>query len=258
MPILKPEKVAAAECVAALREIAPDVGVVVAFGQFIPKSVRELPSCGYTLNAHASLLPRHRGAAPIVHAILAGDEETGISVMRVEREMDAGAVAFARRTEIGADENAGALGERLAQMAASAMVDAIDAVADDTLHFETQRHGDATIAPKVTRADARLDFSQSADALVRRIRAMAPTPGGYCLWQGERLRLLGARADEPCEGPPGRVVCDEGGLRIVTGRGSLVPLRLQRAGGKDLAVAEFQRGRGLRNGEQLTMDEEGI
>ena len=109
VPLLRPERVGDAGVVAALRELAPDLGVVVAFGQFLPKTIRELPRLGYGINAHASLLPRHRGAAPIAHAILAGDAETGISVMRVEREMDAGAVCLVKRTPIGADETTGGL-----------------------------------------------------------------------------------------------------------------------------------------------------
>ena len=105
LPLLRPEKVGDAEVVEALRALEPDIGVVVAFGQFIPKKVRELPRCGYLINAHASLLPKYRGAGPIAHAILNGEHETGISVMKIEREMDAGDVTRVHRTPIGPDEN---------------------------------------------------------------------------------------------------------------------------------------------------------
>ncbi|MCQ3939358.1 MAG: hypothetical protein DPW18_20280, partial [Chloroflexi bacterium] len=149
---------------------------------------------GFLLNAHASLLPRHRGAAPIAHAILAGDAETGISVMRVEREMDAGAVALVRRTPIGPDETTGALEERLAQLAADAIEEAVARQAAGGLTWREQDPSQATLAPKLTADDARLDWRGPAAALARKVRAMAPRPGAWTTWEGERLRILHARA----------------------------------------------------------------
>jgi len=125
VPLLQPERVGDATVVGEIARHTPDLGVVVAFGQFIPKAVRELPRLGYLVNGHASLLPRHRGAAPIQHAILAGDAETGVSVMRVEREMDAGAVMLLKRTPIGATEDSGALSARLAALTADALAEAL-------------------------------------------------------------------------------------------------------------------------------------
>jgi methionyl-tRNA formyltransferase len=252
VPLLRPERVGDAAVVAALAELGADLGVVVAFGQFLPKSVRTLPRQGFLVNAHASLLPRHRGAAPVAHAILAGDAETGISVMRVEREMDAGPVALVRRTPIGADEDAGALEERLAALAADAIAEAVDRAAAGTLAWTPQDGSRATFAPKLGPDDARLDWREPAAALARRVRAMAPRPGAFTDWRGERLRILAARADlAPAKDPPGTVRLGVGALRVATGAGWLVPTRLQRAGGVPIAADAFLRGRPFDDGARL-------
>jgi methionyl-tRNA formyltransferase len=237
-----------------LRALEPELGIVVAFGQFLPKAVRELPRAGFLLNAHASLLPRHRGAAPIAHAILAGDAETGISVMRVDREMDAGPVALVRRTAVGPDDTTGALEERLAQLAADAIEEAVARHAAGGLAWREQDASLATLAPKITVEDAKLDWRGPAAALGRKVRAMAPRPGAWSVWEGERLRILRARVlAEPAVEAPGtvRAGAPDAPLRIATGSGWLAPLVLQRAGGRPLAVADFQRGRTIADGARL-------
>jgi methionyl-tRNA formyltransferase len=256
IPLLRPERVGDPGCVTALEAHAPDLGVVVAFGQFIPKPVRELPRLGYLVNAHASLLPRHRGAAPIAHAILAGDAKTGISVMRVEREMDAGAVALVRETPIGDNEDAGALTERLGVLAADAIAEAVQQIAAGTVVWTDQDHARATVAPKIGKHDAQLDFGQGAATLVRQVRAMAPSPGAVTTLEGEPLRILAAsaRADSANEAPGTARRDDAGNLRIATADGWLVPTRIQRAGGKPLEVHAFLRGRPLQDGTVLGGD----
>ncbi len=252
--LLRPERVGEPGCLAALREHAPDLGVVVAFGQFLPRSVRELPRVGYLINAHASLLPRHRGAAPVQRAILAGDERTGISVMRIEREMDAGPVASMHETPIREDDDAGSLLERLSGIAAEAILEAVEEIAAGSIRFQEQDESRATLAPKIEKADTRLDFAAPADELVRRVQAMAPSPGAVTALDGEPLRILAARAgsDGAVGDPPGTVRRDaEGALRIATGSGWLLPLRVQRAGGKALAIEDFLRGRPVEDGSVL-------
>jgi methionyl-tRNA formyltransferase len=254
LPLVRPERVGEPEVVEALRAWRPDLGVVAAFGQFLPKSVRELPAEGYLINAHASLLPRHRGAAPIARAILEGDPRTGISVMRVEREMDAGAVALVRATPIGPDEDCGSLTARLAGLARDAVAEAIEQIADGSVRWTQQDHGAATLAPKLTREDARLDWHDAAAALARRVRAMAPRPGAVTQLDGEPLRILAARAIEgEARGRPGEVqrASGEWPVRVSTGSGWLAPLRLQRAGARPLDVAEFLRGRPIDEGTIL-------
>lgn len=243
--LLRPERVGAPEVEQALHEAAPDLGVVVAFGQFIPKRIRELPTRGYLVNAHASLLPRLRGAAPIARAILEGEPETGISVMRVEREMDGGAVALVRRTAIGPDENEGELSARLAQLAADAIAEAVDEAAEDRIRWTPQDPSGATLAPKLTRADAQLDFREPAEQLVRRVRAMAPRPGATAWLEGEPLRVLSARAHGgTVDADPGSLRLRDG-LRIATGEGWFEPLVLQRAGKRALDADAFLRGQPL-------------
>jgi methionyl-tRNA formyltransferase len=252
LPLLGPERVGDPEVVAALRERAPDLGVVVAFGQFLPRAVRELPRLGYLVNAHASLLPRHRGAAPIARAILDGDEETGISVMRVEREMDAGPVALVRHTRIRTGETAGELESRLAALAADALAEAIEQIAEGDVRWAEQDPAFATLAPKLGRAEAELDCREPAEALARRVRALAPRPGAVVRLDGGPLRLLGAHASpDAASDPPGTVRVVDGELRIATASGWLVPTRLQRPGGRPLEAAAFLRGHPIDDGARL-------
>lgn len=253
IPVLRPERVGDAAFAETLRGFDADLGIVVAFGQFLPKRIRELPRRGYLINAHASILPRHRGAAPIAHAILAGDAESGVSVMRVEREMDAGPSAVVHRTEVGADETTGALTERLAAIAADAIAEAVDLVATDRIVWTPQDDARATLAPKLGPDDARLDFHDTAIALARRVRAMAPRPGAFTTLAGERMRVLAARAlDDHCADAPGTLrVGGAAPLRIATSAGWLAPRIVQRAGGKPLDVDVFLRGNPLADGARL-------
>jgi methionyl-tRNA formyltransferase len=252
-PLLRPESVNAAEFAADLRAFEPDLGVVVAFGQFIPKRIRELPRLGYLINGHASLLPRFRGAAPIAHTILAGDAETGVSVMRLEREMDAGPVAAMRRLRIGPDETTGSLTERLARLTADVVGDTVEEIAADRVTWASQDDSLATLAPKLEREDARLDFSQPAASLVLRVRAMAPKPGAFAMEGGQPVRILAAEAvSGPSQDAPGTArIAEDGALRIATGDGWLVPRVLQRPGGRALDVRDFQRGRPISDGARL-------
>lgn len=260
LPLLRPERVGDAEVLSELRAQAPDLGVVVAFGQFLPRAVRELPRRGYLINGHASLLPRWRGAAPIAHAILAGDTRTGICVMRVEREMDAGPVALRAELEIGPDEDAGALSLRLSHLCADAVARAVDAIAEDRIAWTEQDFAGVTFAPKLGADEARLDWRDAAEALARRVRAFGPSPGAWTLLRGERLRILAARAEpERCSDAPGtlRVAVPHADarrrsiLRIATGAGWLVPTRVQRAGGRPMDVDAFLRGHPLSDGTVL-------
>ena len=252
LPLLRPEKVGDAEIVEALAAWGADVGVVVAFGQFIPKKIRELPSRGYLINAHASLLPAYRGAAPIARVILDGQSETGISVMRVEKEMDSGAVALVVRTPVGSQENTLELSERLSVLAAHAIEEAVDQIAEGTIAWTEQDVSRATFAAKIEKSDSLLDLRESAVALANRSHALSPKPGGALtlVVPGEEdLVLKISRADtQPGEaGEPGTIDLAEEDvpLRIATGDGWLVPLVLQRPGGKPLPVADFLRGYSL-------------
>lgn len=252
--ILQPESAADPTFQQRLRALEPDIGVVVAFGQFLPKAVRELPRRGYLLNGHASLLPRHRGAAPIAHAILSDDPQTGVSIMKIVREMDAGPVALARSLEIGPSENAGDLSARLAQLAAELLCEALDSLAAEKLVFKEQDVQRATAAPKIGPEDAHIDWSESAEAIVRQVRAMAPKPGAVTELGDDRLRILEAVSEPGDAGAtPGLVSRrgDDEALCIATGQGWLLPRSVQRAGGRALAIDAFLRGREIPNGTKL-------
>lgn len=252
-PLLRPESVSTAGFAEELRRFEPDLGIVAAFGQFIPKRIRELPSLGYLINGHASLLPRFRGAAPIAHAILAGDAETGVSVMRLEREMDAGPVAAMRSIGIGPDETTGSLTERLARLTADAVADTVEEIAAGRVAWTPQDDSLATLAPKLERDDARLNFAEPAAALVRRVRAMAPRPGAFAMEGDRPLRILAAEAiSGSSDDAPGTArVAEDGSLRIAAGEGWLAPRILQRPGGRALEVRDFQRGRPISDGARL-------
>jgi len=271
IPLIRPERVGDADVVDQLRALRPDLGIVVAFGQFLPKKVRELPSRGYLINAHASLLPKYRGASPIGQAILDGESETGVSVMRVEREMDAGPVALVMRTKIEPRENTAELSSRLAEIAATAIEQSVERIADEEIEWTPQDAGLATIAPKLEKSDAVLDLRESARALACRIHALSPKPGGALtvvsgsgettlklsradvmpfdstntIAEGTSKPTLGTIELNPrsnVEGNVERNVVERVILRIATGDGWLVPLVIQRAGGKPLPIADFLRG----------------
>ncbi len=263
LPLFRPERVGNPVVVESLTALTPDLGVVVAFGQFLPKKIRALPSHGYLINAHASLLPKYRGASPIAQAILDGETETGISVMRVEREMDAGPVALVERTPIGAQENTAELSARLAEIAANAIAKTVDAIAQGEVVWTQQDAKRATIAPKLEKADSLLDLRQSARSLARRIHALSPRPAGSLRLaaggQQEILKLSRADVQSFEEGEvasPGTIERDSGGhpLRIATGEGWLVPLLLQRPGGRALPVSEFLRGYPLADGARFSAE----
>ena len=225
-----------------------------AVGQFIPRRVRELPRSGYCINGHASLLPRWRGAAPIQRAILAGDAETGVCVMRVEREMDAGPVAARTALAIGADETAGELSERMAAATAQLLAEVVDGVAAGDVAWEPQPLEGITLAPKLERNESELDFREPAAALARCVRAFAPEPGARARLDDEPLRILSARAlDAPCTAPPGSVEREGDALRVATGSGWLELLALQRPGKRALDAAAFLRGRPVGEGARFAL-----
>ena len=245
LPLLRPESVGEADAETWLRARKPEIGVVVAFGQFLPRRIRELPARGYLINAHASLLPRHRGAAPIQRAILAGDSETGVSVMRVEREMDAGAVALTGRVPIDDTSEGGELSLRLAALSAQLIAETLAQIARGEEHWTPQDPAAATQAPKLGPDDFRIDWRQAAPVITRQVRALAPSPGAHTLHAGERLRVLAASSEPgPAPGPAGRVSYAPGEpLRVSTGEGWLLPRIVQRTGGKVLEIDAYLRGR---------------
>jgi len=221
-----------------------DAAVVVAYGLILPKAILSTPRLG-CLNIHASLLPRWRGAAPIQRAILAGDAETGITIMQMDEGLDTGPMLLQERTPIGADETGATLHDRLAAMGAHMIVAALDGLAKGKLSPTPQPADGATYAAKLTREEARLDWRQPAAALERQVRAFDPWPGAWFEIPGEsgpeRVRVLKARIGGKVAATPGAVL--EGTLSVACGDGmSLDLVEVQRAGRKPMGAAEFLRG----------------
>jgi len=235
IPVATPHSLKSDEEQAALAALAPDVAVVAAYGLILGQAILDAPRLG-CLNVHASLLPRWRGAAPIQRAILAGDAETGVTIMRMERGLDTGPMLARAATPIDG-KTAGELTEELAAMGAALMVEAL---ADpEAWRAEPQDEAVASYAAKIDKAEARLDFGLHAVAVERAIRAFNPAPGAFAEYAGERIRVLAAEAVSG-EGAPGEVLDDR--LTIACAKGAIRPDLLQRAGRGAMRVDELLRG----------------
>lgn len=218
------------------RALELDVAVVAAYGLILPQPILEAPRHG-CLNVHASLLPRWRGAAPVQRAILAGDEETGVTIMQMERGLDTGPMLAVRRTPI-AKKNAGELTAELAGIGANLMVDVLGRLTG--ISPVPQPEGpEISYAPKVEKAEARIDFSRSAEEVERQIRAFAPAPGAFFEYAGERIKIHSAEVLAE-SGPPGKV--HNYALTITCGTGAIRPKVVQRAGRNPMSVEELLRG----------------
>jgi methionyl-tRNA formyltransferase len=236
---------AARERIAAAR---PEALVVAAYGMILPQQVLDLPPQG-ALNVHASLLPRWRGAAPIQRALLAGDAETGVTIMRMDAGLDTGPVYARQAIPIGQDDDSGSLHDRLAALGAQMMLGVLDEVAAGRARLEAQPEQGVTYAKKIEKSESQLDWSLSANELERAVRAFRPFPGASSVLAGEPVKIWRARADAH-SGKVGEILAvDDDAIVIGCGRGALVVSELQRAGGRRLSAAEFLRGKALRAGE---------
>lgn len=229
-----------------------DVGVVIAFGQILPRQILEIPRCG-CINIHASLLPRWRGAAPIQRALAAGDEETGVCLMQMDEGLDTGGVFCERRVLIQPRDTGATLHDTLAQLGATALSSELEKIATGSLRATPQASEGVTYAAKITSEECRLDWSKSAEELARLVRAFSPYPGCFSFWRGKRIKFLFARA-LPGSGAlvPGSIAVASGGrLEISCGTGLLAVEELQLEGKKRMTTEEFLRGTGLTEGEAL-------
>ncbi|ABI57967.1 methionyl-tRNA formyltransferase [Alkalilimnicola ehrlichii MLHE-1] len=253
LPVRQPESLRDPRAQAELAELAPDLMVVIAYGLILPQAVLQIPALG-CVNLHASLLPRWRGAAPIQRAILAGDDETGVCLMRMEAGLDTGPVLARARCPIGPRETGGSLHDRLAALAGTLLHDRLDDLLADRLPAQPQPEAGVCYADKLRKDEAWLDWRRDARQLDRQVRAFNPWPVAQTLCQGQVLRVWEA---EPVAAPagdaaPGTVVRADGdGIVVVAGEGALRLQTLQAAGGRPLGVREFLNGRALQAGERL-------
>ena len=246
LSVAQPVSLKTPEAQAALAAVRAEVMVVAAYGLILPQAVLNLPRHG-CLNIHASLLPRWRGAAPIQRAILAGDTDTGITIMQMDAGLDTGAMLLKKSLPITEDATAASLHDALAQLGAAAIVEALAHYA--TLTAEAQDARYATYAAKLSKEEARLDWEQDAATLARAVRGYNPAPGAWTLLDGAPLKIWAASVVD-AEGVPGAVLADDG-LVVACGRHALRITELQAAGSTRMSAAAFRAGRALATGHRL-------
>lgn len=255
LAVLQPERARDPAFLEELRRLEPDLIVVVAYGQLLPAAVLTLPPRG-CINVHASLLPKYRGAAPIQWAILNGESETGVTLMKMDEKLDTGDILTQRATAITPDDTAATLHDRLARIGAELLIETLGNIVNHTITARPQIEAQATYARKLIREDGRLDWSQSARSLWNRVRAFTPWPGAFTTLPGgtktRTLKIWRASVEEAVAGAPGAVAhADKAGIVVSCGSGALRIHELQLEGGRRLTAAEFLAGHPLHPGDRL-------
>src|SRR4029453_2055570 len=240
LEILQPARIKDPAAIEELRALKPDVIVVAAYGQILPRDVLEIPQLA-CLNVHASLLPRWRGAAPIQAAVAAGDRETGITIMYMDEGLDTGDILLQRNIEIQLNDTGGSLHDRLAQIAPEALLDFLEVFASGNAPRIPQDNGRATYAPKLKREHGLIDWSDSAEAIERKIRAYNPWPGAFMKIDSRNLKIFSASVVD-LNGQPGEILRSDKDLIIATGERALSLADVQLAGKRRMTAAEFLRG----------------
>jgi methionyl-tRNA formyltransferase len=247
LPVLTPATLRTADAEGIVRGHGADVAVVVAYGLMLPKPILEVFALG-AFNLHASLLPRWRGAAPIHRAIMAGDAETGVMVMRMEEGLDTGPVAMAERVPIGSDATTGDLHDRLARLGADLMVRALGALERDSLTLTPQAQAGVTYAGKIDKGETRIEWAQPWQQVHNHIRGLSPFPGAWFEHEGARIKVLRTTRGEG-SGAPGTMLDDT--LTIACAEGAVRILELQRAGRQAMKAEEFLRGADIAAGTRF-------
>jgi len=243
LPVYQPDSLRSPQALAVLQRAQPDVIVVAAFGEILRQNVLSLPPHG-CLNVHASLLPRHRGAAPVAAAILAGDAITGVTIMLMDSGLDTGPILAQAEERIRPEDTTSALTERLAQLGASLLAQTLPRWLRSELRPQPQDEALATYAPPIRKEDGLIDWTEPASAIERQVRAFDPWPGAYTYWRGRRLRITraGVLADWCGNEEPGTVLMTREGVAVATGEGALLLRDLQLEGKRCLDCVSFLRG----------------
>jgi methionyl-tRNA formyltransferase len=243
-PVLQPERIRTPEFVAELKAFQPDLGVVAAYGKILPDEVLAVPRLGM-INVHASLLPRYRGAAPVHRAVIDGEAETGVTIMRVVRALDAGPMFARVVTPIGPDDTSDVVEQRLATSGATLLVDVMDRMAAGSATEEPQDESQATYAPKITKDEGPIDWTLPARAIHNRVRGLYPWPHASTTIGGERTLILQSRPLEAAAtAPPGTVVdVTRDAIHVATGLGTLSLEQLKPEGRRAMSAREFLAGR---------------
>lgn len=254
--VLTPAKTSDPDFVDRLAELAPDAAPVVAYGGLIPPHLLDLPTHGW-INLHFSLLPAWRGAAPVQHALMAGDDVTGAATFRLEAGLDTGPVFGTMTETIRAEDTAGDLLDRLAQAGAQLLLATLDALEAGTAHAQPQPSDGVSLAPKITVDDVRIDWSRPAFAVDRLVRGASPAPGAWTTFRGERLKVLASRLptasapDDAEPAAPGMIRATKKQVFVAATGGEIELLRVQPQGKKDMAAADWARGTRIDAGEAL-------
>ncbi|MEW6671760.1 MAG: methionyl-tRNA formyltransferase [Thermodesulfobacteriota bacterium] len=253
LPVSQPESIRTVEFGRAVKALQPDVMVVVAFGQILPKSLLSVPSYG-SINIHASLLPKYRGPAPIQWAIINEEKQTGVTTMVMDEGLDTGDILLTEKTDILPEDTAGTLYDRLAGLGAELLGETLRRLGTGNIRPLPQDHRLSTYAPLLKKTDGQIDWSRPAHTLDAFIRGMSPWPGAFTFHAGKRLKILRAEpARTEAREAPGTVVQGfSGELRVMTGDGALSLLDIQGASGKRLSAKDFLRGNPLPPGTVLT------
>lgn len=246
LPVFQPKDLKKEEDRAFLNNLQPDLLVVVAYGKILPKEVLDFPKFG-AVNVHASLLPKYRGPAPIPAAILAGDTETGVTIMKLDERVDTGPILARKRVPIAPDDTTGTLSKKLAEIGAQLLIPTLERYLAGDLFPAPQNDAEATVCPMIRKDDGRIDWSQPAEVIARMVRAYDPWPGTYTIWNGHRLLVHRAAAVPHSSAgdrlAPGAIIHDDSaGLNVMTGDGALLVTELQLEGRKRLSAEEFLRG----------------
>ena len=249
LQVLQPERVKEPPVIAQLEELNPDLILVAAFGQILPPAVLGIPPLG-CINVHPSLLPKYRGAAPINWAIINGETRTGVTTYFMDAGMDTGAVLLVREVEIGADETAVELGERLAAIGGDLARETIQGLKEQSLQPTPQDEQGASYAPLFKKADGLIQWEKEAGRIRNQIRGMVPWPAAYTVWGDKRIKVFRAKIGDEAD-TPGEILSLEGGIEIACGTGSLIIEELQLEGSKKMGWEEFTRGHQLTLGTRF-------
>lgn len=251
LAVFQPERLRTPEFLQIIHELAPDLIAVSAFGQILPVEMIERPRFG-CINVHPSLLPKYRGAAPLNWAIIQGETVTGITIMQMDAGMDSGDILLQEETAIGPNENVGELHDRLARRGAQLLAEAIERMLTGAITRTPQDPASATFAPRLKKHDGLIRWEADAEAVVRLVRGLSPSPGAYTFFGGKVLRVYSAAVRDALSGLlPGAVWVSENELRVNTGTGSVSLLDLQLEGRKRMPAREFLRGCRLQPGDRF-------
>jgi methionyl-tRNA formyltransferase len=252
LPVFQPQKLRSEEGIRRVLELQPDLIVTAAYGQILPEPVLEAPKYG-CINVHASLLPKYRGGAPIHHAIINGEKETGVTIMYMVKALDAGDMLLQRAIPITSEDNVGTMHDKLANLGAELLKEVLPSILDGTVQAVPQDDEQATFAPNITREDEKIDWKRSARELDCQIRGLCPWPVAYTMWKGKPFKIWKASVvNEETQDEPGTVIrLDADGIVVATGNGMLRLTEVQPSGKKPMSAKQFINGRQMKAGDRF-------